>query len=76
MVSHTVARCRIDVCTWPTLRGAKRLSSISYLYASCVHIAPTSFYCTEAILMRSEHQNNSPRTTAFVLHHTRALNNW
>jgi len=25
--------------------------------------------------MSREHQNNSPTTTSFVLHHTRALNN-
>jgi len=26
MFSHTVAHCRSDVCTWPTLRGAKHFN--------------------------------------------------
>ena len=44
MVNHTVVHCRIDVCTWPTLWGAKQFTSISYfLHAWCVHIAHTFF---------------------------------
>jgi len=49
---------------------------ISYfLYAWCVYIAHTFFYYTKAMLMRREHRNNSPTTTAFGLYHTGALNN-
>jgi len=33
------------------------------------------FYFTKAILMRREHRNNSPTTTAVGLHHTGALKN-
>jgi len=33
------------------------------------------FYCTKAILMRREHRNHTPTTTAVGRHHTGALNN-
>jgi len=54
MVSQTEAHCRIDVCTWPTLTGAKRFNNISYsFYASHVHIAHTFI---------SPHRGNSDET--------------
>jgi len=33
------------------------------------------FYCTKAILIKSEHRNNALSTIAFGRHHTVALNN-
>jgi len=58
------------------IERSKTLNSISFfMYAWVVYIGRSSFYYTEAILMRRENRNNSPKTTAFGLYHTRALNN-
>jgi len=44
-----------------------------YALQHCTHIF--SFYYTTAIVMRHEHQNNAPATTAVGLCHIGALNN-
>jgi len=55
------------------VKGQHFLLFVCLVYVHCTHIF--SFYYTKATLIRREHRNNAPTTTAVGRHHTRALNN-
>jgi len=75
MDNHAVGHYTTGVSMCPALRGAEHFPSTSYFFLLGVYTVSTYFYYTKAILMRRKYRNNSRTTTAFGIHHTRALNN-
>ena len=76
MLSHTAAHQRIDVCTWPSLRGEKYTFTAAtsyFLYAWCVNIAHSVFLITTQKQYwwdANPETFPNPPTTAIGLHHT------